>query len=292
MNRVTERNGEEKELSLQECQQAALKVLIQFDQICQEQGFRYYLAYGSLIGAIRHNGFIPWDDDLDVMMPRPDFDRFMVFMNEHAEEYAPLKLHTRANTKNYYFAIPRLSDMTYKYISLNKWEREYDIGAFIDIYPWDNFGNNREDAEKLFKMSWQSKRRYSWYINPRNDEDSPKKALMRKVMHCLLRITKGSRYDQRIDAELRQEILDHTSDNDKFFGHVVWMLGIAQFEKSRLMNLDIIRHPFEGYEFNIPAAYDYMLTVSYGDYMKLPPEDQRTPTHSYKIVRRNTQKQK
>ena len=67
------------ELSLQEVQKIELNLLTQFDQICRGQGFRYSLAGGSLIGAVRHQGFIPWDDDIDVIMPRPDYDRFIKY---------------------------------------------------------------------------------------------------------------------------------------------------------------------------------------------------------------------
>ena len=124
-----------KELSLEECKHVSLQVLIKFDQICKVKGLRYYLMYGTLIGAIRHNGFIPWDDDIDVMMPRQDFDQFIKYCADHSEELWPLKLHTRANTAKYSYGIPRFSDMTYRYNNLDATGEELDIGAFIDVYP-------------------------------------------------------------------------------------------------------------------------------------------------------------
>lgn len=270
-----------KELTIQESQQAALQVLIRFDRICKENGLRYYLIYGTLIGAIRHRGFIPWDDDIDVMMPRPDFDRFVRFCGEHSAELLPLKLHTRANTPYYAYGIPRLSDLRYRCIPINGWPQQTDIGAFIDIYPWDNFGSSRAEAERIWSQCRALNRAYQWYLYPSNRDDSALKAVGRRAAHGLLRAVKGADYPQRIDAILREKILSSTSEADSFFGHVVWARGVAQFEKSRLMELRAVRHEFAGHLFDIPAAYDYILTTSYGDYMQLPPEEERHPTHDY-----------
>lgn len=73
------------ELTLRQMQEGALSILKKLDGICREQGLRYFLFYGTLIGAIRHKGFIPWDDDLDVAMPRPDFDRLVEYCRRHRE---------------------------------------------------------------------------------------------------------------------------------------------------------------------------------------------------------------
>lgn len=77
-------------LSLREIQLASLEILKVIDSICRANGFRYYLAYGTLIGAVRHHGFIPWDDDIDIQMPRPDYDLFLQYFDGHREELKPL----------------------------------------------------------------------------------------------------------------------------------------------------------------------------------------------------------
>ena len=134
------------ELSLAEIQNKSLEVLIKFDELCAQNDFKYWLTYGTLIGAIRHDGFIPWDDDIDVMMPRDDFNRFIKFAIEHEEDLYPFKIHNRANTKNYWYGIPRFSNMKYKYIVEDNYEKPFDIGVFIDIYPLDNYGNTKKEA--------------------------------------------------------------------------------------------------------------------------------------------------
>lgn len=273
-------------LTLAESQQASLKVLIKFDEICKAQGFRYYLIYGTLIGAIRHNGFIPWDDDIDVMMPREDFDKFVKYAMDHSKELYPFKIHTRANTKDYFYGIPRFSDMTYKYISTDNWGKDFDIGVFIDVYPWDNYGTTREDGEKLWNSVFKKNVGYKRYLLGKNKTDNILKAAVRRGMYLWARITKGKDYNKKIDAEIREYILANTSDSDKCFGHLAWAQGIRQFEKSKLMDLKAIPHEFAGHTFDIPAAYDYLLTTSYKDYMQLPPEKDRHPTHDYKIIKR------
>ena len=277
---------EKKELTLQEIQQAALQVLIRFDQICKENDFKYFLIYGTLLGAIRHKGFIPWDDDIDVMMPRKDFDSFVIYMETHEKELAPLKLHTRRNTKNYCYGIPRLSDMTYKYITTETWGEQFDIGVFIDIYPWDDFGNNEEQGEALWKKCMRINTEYRLYLYPKNQNDGILRAVERTIAHNLICAVKGKYYHNKVDEVLREYVMSNTSVDDVYYGLVIWATRVVQFEKSRLMNLEAIPHEFEGYTFNIPAAYDYLLQLSYGDYMELPPVEQRQPTHLYHMVRR------
>ena len=140
-------------LTLRECQQQMLRVLLRFDEICKENKFKYFLYGGTLIGAVRHNGYIPWDDDTDVMMPRSDFDKFIQFAKDNEKVLYPFRLCDRANTKNYYYGIPRFSNMEFRYVVDNEHEKTFDIGTFIDIYPLDNDCDTKSDAVKLRKNS-------------------------------------------------------------------------------------------------------------------------------------------
>ena len=137
------------ELSLREIQLAELEVLLRFDEICKNNNYKYFLSCGTLLGAIRHKGFIPWDDDVDVMMPREDFQKFCAWIIANPQK--DLEFCSRANTPNYVYGIPRLSDKRYRYISNKTNMKNIEIGAFIDIYPIDSFGSSLEYAKVLSK---------------------------------------------------------------------------------------------------------------------------------------------
>ena len=98
------------ELEFKESQRIALEILKKVACICEEHNFRYVLIWGTLIGAIRHNGFIPWDDDIDIAMPRPDYDKLLSFFKKHRDELMPLECLTMETRKNYPHMIARISD--------------------------------------------------------------------------------------------------------------------------------------------------------------------------------------
>lgn len=272
------------ELSLQEIQKCALDVLSKFDEICIENGFKYWLSFGTLIGAIRHNGFIPWDDDIDVMMPRKDFDKFIQFAKENEKALYPFRLHDRSNTQNYWYGIPRFSNMEYKYVVDDKYEKPFDIGVFIDIYPMDNYGDSIEEAEILFNHCKKLNRQYDWYINSVS-QGNIFRTIIKKILHIYMRVTKSSSYSQEIDNEIRSFILNNSSDDNRYCGHVAFAQKLGRYDKQVIQDMKVIRHVFEDREFNIPENYQHVLK-GYGDFMQFPPESERHPTHNYKVYKR------
>ena len=145
MHKTNKEMRDDKEaLTLQETQQIALEILHTVARICEEQDLRYYLVYGTLIGAVRHHGFIPWDDDVDIMMPRPDHDRLMEYLDDHIGEYPHLQVFNRKTCPEYPYMITRISDDRYEIRMEN--EKPFGMGVFIDIYPYDGLGNEKREA--------------------------------------------------------------------------------------------------------------------------------------------------
>ena len=272
-----------KELSLKEIQQESLKILVKIDEICRKENLKYVLAYGTLIGAIRHKGFIPWDDDIDIMMPRKDYIKFQNYIFEHENELYPLKICTREKTKNYEHYIPRVTNVKFKYINMYKRKPDMGLGTFVDIYPVDNFGNDssaKEVSDRISKINFD----FGIYLNGWSNTELYK-TLIKYPLHIIQRIKKGKNYQLRVNKEIDQIISESFSDNDKYIGVPTWLWRFVQYKREWLD--EIIETDFEGYKFFVPKHYDEILTAEYGDYMKLPPEDERAPHHSYKIVERD-----
>lgn len=278
-----------KKLSLQEIQNQSLEILKEFDKICRKNNFQYSLAYGTLIGAIRHNGFIPWDDDVDVWMPRTDYDKFIEFCNIQQEKLHPLKLCTRENTGNYEFYIPRFSNQEYRYINTNPYIKDIDIGIFIDIYPIDNFCNDYNSAVSLMKKEKRENQKYSIYINGKSPTNFLK-TIGKMILHYYLKIIYGKKYLKIIDNRMMNILLKNTNDKNKYVGCVLWADKVVLHKREDVFNdnntFNVIEHKFEDCSFYILKNYNQILKNSYGDYMQLPPEEDRHPYHEYKIEKR------
>lgn len=276
------------ELNLKEIQQAELENLISLDRICKSEGFTYYLAYGTLIGAIRNKGFIPWDDDTDVWMPRSDYDRFIEYCQSHAKELGPLKLCTRVNTPKYPYGIARLSDTRYKYVTINSYEEQFELGVFTDIYPLDNMGNddNIDRIKKLRNYNDEQNIAYTKYCS--RSSTNKLKGLLKSIRYMLLHLIHGidySNYAKKINNNILGAIEKYTSSDDKYMGLISWnTTAFRRYRKSDFSKSILV--DFENKKLPAPVGYDRILRQTYGDYMKLPPESERHPQHGYKIFKK------
>ncbi|MEY8395858.1 LicD family protein [Lachnospiraceae bacterium 45-P1] len=268
-------------LSISEVQNAAFRILVELDSICKERGLLYSLTYGTLIGAVRHKGFIPWDDDVDILMPRKDFEALKkYFENTYTGK---LKWCDRRTVENYPYCISRVSDMRYRYYTNVNNQKDFDIGVFVDIYPLDNYCDTKSAALKLGRKIWFKNRLFDMYLNPDKTKGTVKK-IIRNIMSLILHLVHGNQWHFYIDAEIQSIIVKHTNTNNEIVG------VISQYEWKELMRREwfekYIEVEFENHVFMICEGYHELLTSIYGDYMKLPDEDKRIPTHNYTIVTR------
>lgn len=271
-------------LSLEEIHSEMLKLLIEFDSICKTNNFTYFLAYGTLLGAVRHHGFIPWDDDADVWMPREDAKKLIEYFNQNMKD-SSLGLVSRANTENYEYGVLRFTNNNFIYESDLKDKKREKMGIFIDIYILDNYGNTYSQGKKLFTYAEKLNDEYTVYVNPISFT-SKYRTFFKRLYNIYLHLKYGNNFNKRIDLMIEEYIKKYTSDSDKFVGVPSWdSYGQIQFERSLFENSTKLE--FEGYIFNCPKDFHVILERIYGDYMALPPEEKRKPHHNYSIVRKS-----
>ena len=268
-------------LDLDEIHKVTLDVVKKIISICEEQNITYYTMYGSLIGAVRHKGFIPWDDDFDIMMLRPDYDRFMQYCIENSEALYPYKLINRNTAKDYAFNISRFCDCRYEMIRDNN-ESSAGMGIFVDIYPFDGLGNS---ATKIREETLVKKQALihaiSWAESSKWFSNNLLKNLI-KIPLCLLFHMGGKNYWLNRLKKYREK---NSVNDSKYVGCMVWDPGMVFFEKewfskTRLMD-------FEDIKVTVPYNYHEVLVTSYGNYMELPPKEAQVPTHAYRIVKKD-----
>lgn len=272
-----------RKMEMAEIQKISLEIMKQVADICEAQNLRYFLFYGTLIGAIRHHGFIPWDDDLDIVMPREDHDKLISYIKLHQEEYPNLRVFNPTECAQYPYMITRISDDRYRIVMDN--EEEYGMGVFIDIYPFDGLGNTKEEAIRFGKRGdrWSSlcflatRKRVDFRVTI--TKTSTFRQIMKPPVWCIAHII-GKNYIQKKLASMAYQ---KPYDSSEYVGCVVWLSGGARDMYKRKWLEESILVPFEQYQFRVPKHYDAVLRHVYGDYMKLPPESERVGHHFYYV---------
>ena len=266
-----------KKLDLKEIHEVTLNVMDRIHAICEENDIRYTLMFGTLIGAFRHQGFIPWDDDLDICMLREDYDRFCEITGKEKGRY---RLVDRANTENYLYGIARYCDSHYEY-RRDLAENRYDLGVFVDIYPMDSCGETAEETAPVYQKVLRRNQEYFYYCT-KYSMTGRWKNLIKVPYYSYLHMKYGPDYPQKIDKSITDTIYSHFQRDSKYVG-VYWEPPEAfmLFEREPFLNREL--HVFEDRQYWIPTRATEILTQYYGDYMKLPPESERVTTHSYSI---------
>lgn len=258
----------------QELKQIQIEMLRKFIKICKNNNIMYFLLGGSCLGAVRHKGFIPWDDDIDVGIPRPDYDRFL----QIAQEQLPknIFLQTFETDKNYAqnYAKLRRSDTTF--IETASKNLDINHGIYIDIFPLDGASkSNRKVSFDFFRIRMLTYKIYEAY---QLEKKLSIKAVLLKMVNLFYAPT------------IRKAILK----KDKIIKHYPYESSsiianwCGAWGKKEIMPKSIFADgttaSFENIEVVIPKEYDQYLTTMYGDYMQLPPEEKRVSHHYNEII--------
>ena len=255
-----------KRLTSKEIQTLELEILIEFDRICKLHGLRYYLAGGTLLGAIRHKGFIPWDDDIDICMPRKEYIKFLSMSDQ-----LPKHLEVRSNLKNnFVFPFTKLINLDTR-IELNLTHGNTDDHLWVDVFPVDGLPDDIEEVSTIYtKCNF-----YRTILGLNDARLGEGLTTFRKYMKYLLKPIACIYGSKRCTDNIERIAAMYPYDEAKYVGVITWGLyGVgermlkSEFEKA-------VEVEFEGQKFPTFSCWDSYLKGLYGDYMQLPPVEKR-----------------
>lgn len=264
---------------LKEWKRIITDVLREFHDICHRYGLTYYAVGGTAIGAVRHKGIIPWDDDIDVAMPRPDFDKFVALCrNNTSEKY---KLIDASNTPGYNLSFPKFCNG--RTTLVERWDTPCVIGLFIDVFPIDGAPESIEETKRFVEKYRKLRNRYE-AISTHNTFREYLSLLAKpkewgrfavKTLGFFFRKHMARIFLAKMDAISRSVPYGTTSKVINYGG----AYGIRELFDIKILKGKTTSLPFESIQIDMMPGYDAYLKGVYGDYMKLPPEDKRIPHH-------------
>lgn len=250
-----------------------LDLMQEFDRLCRQNGLTYWLFFGGLIGAVRHKGFIPWDDDIDLLMPRRDFDRLQRMTSEEFGAREPYFLQNATTQPERETIVLRLRRSDTTNIRREDWENiqknggtTENLGISLSVLPLDNYPRSElvfRVQRRLFYLTWDILQNYH----------SDARGLKHAVACCLVRIPGERnfgiwRHAYRLSRKNRSGKVHcfHTFYNSP---------TLYDAEDFR----DTVYLPFEDIQVPVPVGYDRATRATYGDYMQFPPEELRIYKH-------------
>lgn len=253
-----------------------------FIKICEDNQLRYYFTGGALIGVLRHKGFIPWDDDIDVGMPRKDYEKFLEIMR--VQEFNGYGICNRYTDPEWHFAMSQFID-EYSEIEINLAEKPRKAHVWIDVFPLDGLPKNA--IARWIRVKSVLMCRYLVqlaHIDTQVDAHRDRPILEKMVLKIFKIIPIGKLFNPAKIMDYMEKLLCKSDfDASEYAGN---MLG--RYREREVVLKKYFGNPkkgvFENIEVNIPEYSHELQTALYGDYMKLPPEKDRV-AHNVRIVK-------
>ncbi|MEW4354707.1 LicD family protein [Streptococcus pneumoniae] len=269
----------DRDFTVKEIQELEFEILKYLKEVCEKNNLRYYLAYGTLIGAVRHKDIIPWDDDIDVMLPREDYKKLVQILTENPHPYYKI-ISVDTNSK-FQVPLPKLVDTRTILI------QDYDIvetvplGLYVDLFLIDGGGDNFEESLLHYNEAFNLYKKW-------------KKSRLKlfptgfSKVHGFLRWVKNIYFKVRGSCHYMKMLEEHNSKYSFYHSKYVATLetGTSDANKCIWKYEDFgegVLLELRGEVFNVPNNYAKILESEYGNYMELPPEEKRQSHHSYHL---------
>lgn len=254
-------------------QQKLLETLKWFHEYCEENDIKYYVCGGTQLGASRHGGFIPWDDDVDVAMPRPDYEKLIASLKDKTGRYV---LETPySGNKDYLYTFAKLYDTTTTLVEHTK--HNCKRGIYLDIFPLDGVGNSSEDVKKIFPKVDRANK----FLMTRSCAIRKGRSFYKNAAICVSRLVPQFIVNDK-KLSIKVDILAKKCnyDDSKYVVNYMGAYGIKEMVEKRIMGTPK-KYAFEDiYVYGVEYDDEY-LTHLYGDWRKLPPEDKRVSHHDF-----------
>ena len=261
-----------KEIKYDELRVVQLDILQNVHNFCIAHDIKYTLAYGTLLGAVRHGGYIPWDDDIDIAMLRPDYERFMQEYNDEVYKFTECRL-----DKDVHIGFGKVEDTRTLVIEGGNTK---NLGVTIDVFPIDDLCNTYEDSVKYFKSF-----KWNWLIRKaKYRELSIVKTLSKKIAVGLLKVVCLPFSVHSLTLKNVERALKNRNNASKYVGLICDVNVYTSEVMERSIWSEYQPISFEGKTFIAIKDSNRYLTCLYGDYMKLPPKEQQVPKHDFEAI--------
>lgn len=254
-----------KQLEINEIRKLQLDILDSVSEFCDKNNISYWLDHGTLIGAVRHKGYIPWDDDIDIGMLREDYERFI--KSYSADNYFVLSL---LSDKHHFNAFAKICD--------NRTvleEGKYRYCVSVDLFPYDNAPSDINACKKTYKKRDRLVNLWKYSQADNKIHGMPLSVAFKYLRRFLLKLIGPDYFVRKIDKNAKR-FYNNESE------YVADYTGQSYFHIKKSDILPVIKAPFEGKYYKIPSGYDLILKGRYGDYMQLPPVEEQVNKHEYK----------
>ena len=268
-----------KKIEVEEMKKIQVKILDYVNEFCSKNDIKYWLDCGTLLGAARHKGYIPWDDDIDLGMLREDYDKFIKIFNK--DNNSNYKLHCYENDKNWAFTYAKIIDENTVLYEPNE-KTGIKSGVFLDLFVYDNAPADDKELKKMYKKRVLYYKLNKLQVNKYFESEKKQKYnIIRYIIYYLFKLLPKQFFIKKSIKNQKKYINKYTG----FIGNFSGVVGNIKCKKEIFSTF--VKLEFEGKMYSVPAGYKEWLTAYYGNFMKLPPKEKRVTHHQFVAYYKN-----